>query len=145
MTLAGIAEFILGNSFPIAVFIIYGCDWVNLGYVNDPVHAIVASYAAGNELGALAPLYNAGQGYYNILMTLITFVFLCGSLRINVPFVVVFFGLVFCFSFLAAGHYQLGYDPTIAGLEHAVYYFKIAGGFGLVSVITGWYLVSFLP
>jgi hypothetical protein len=37
----------------------------------------------------------------------------------------------------------LGYDPTVTGLEHAVYYFKIAGGFGLVSVITGWYLVSF--
>jgi hypothetical protein len=115
----------------------------NLGYVNDPLHAIVASYATGSEPGALAQLYNAGQGHYNIVMTLITFVFLCGSLRISVPFVIVFFGLVFCFSFLAAGHYHLGYDPTVTGLEHAVYYFKIAGGFGLVSVITGWYLVSF--
>lgn len=140
MIIAGIAEFILGNSFPMAVFIIYGCHWTNLGYVNDPVHAIVASYATKSEPGALSQLYNAGQGHYNIVMTLITFVFLCGSLRINVPFVIVFFGLVFCFSFLAAGHYQLGYNPTIAGLKHAFYYFKIAGGFGLVSVITGWYL-----
>ena len=142
MIIAGIAEFILGNSFPMAVFIIYGCHWVNLGYVNDALHAIVASYATGREPGALAQLYNAVQGHYNIVMTLITFVFLCGSLRINVPFVIVFFGLVFCFSFLAAGHYHLEYDPTVTVLEHAVYYFKIAGGFGLVSVITGWYLVS---
>jgi succinate-acetate transporter protein len=133
MNIAGIAEFILGNSFPMAVFIIYGCHWVNIGYLNDPVHGIVASYAAGSEPGALAQLYNAGQGNYNVVMTLVTFIFLCGSLRINIPFVIVFFTLVFVFSFFAAGFYQL-----------AVYYFKIAGGFGFVTMIMGWYLVSYL-
>jgi succinate-acetate transporter protein len=144
MNIAGIAEFILGNSFPMAVFIIYGCHWVNIGYLNDPVHGIVASYAAGSEPGALAQLYNAGQGNYNVVMTLVTFIFLCGSLRINIPFVIVFFTLVFVFSFFAAGFYQLGYDPSVAGLDHAVYYFKIAGGFGFVTMIMGWYLVSYL-
>jgi uncharacterized protein len=142
MNVAGIAEFILGNSFPMAVFIIYGCHWVNIGYLNDPVHGIVASYAAGSEPGALAQLYNSGQGNYNVVMTLVTLIFLLGSLRINIPFVIVFFTLIFVFSFFAAGFYQLGYDLSVADLDHAVYYFKIAGGFGFVTIIMGWYLVS---
>jgi succinate-acetate transporter protein len=58
-------------------------------------------------------------------MTLVTLVFLCGSLRTNAAFVVVFFTLIFAFSVFAAGNYQLGYDPTAAGVAHAVYYFKL--------------------
>jgi len=142
MNIAGLADFILGNSFPMAVFIIFGCHWVNIGYLNDPVHGIVASYAAGGEPGALAQLYNAGQGNYNVVMTLVTFVFLLASLRVNVPFVLVFLTLIFVFSFFAAGFYQLGHNPSVAGLTHSVYYFKIAGGFGFVTIIMGWYLVS---
>jgi succinate-acetate transporter protein len=138
MNIAGIAEFILGNTFPFVVFIMYGCHWVNLGYIADPAHQIVTSYAAAGLPGALSQEYNAGQGNYNVVMALISFIFLCGSLRINVPFVIVFFSLVFLFSFIAAGYYQLGYDPTAAGLEHALYYFKIAGGFGFVTMMMGW-------
>jgi hypothetical protein len=115
---------------------------VNIGYLNDPVHGIVATYAVGDVPGAPAQGYNAGQGNYNVVMTLVTFIFLCGSLRINVPFVIVFLTLIFVFSFFAAGYYQLEYDPTPEGLAHAIYYFKIAGGFGFVTMIMGWYLVS---
>lgn len=138
MNIAGICEFILGNTFPFVVFIIYGCHWCNLGYTADPSHGIVASYATTTLPGTLSQEYNAGQGNYNVVMALITFIFLCGSLRINVPFVITFFALVFVFSFVAAGNYQLGYNPTAAGAEHAVYYFKIAGGFGFVTMMMGW-------
>jgi succinate-acetate transporter protein len=144
MNIAGIAEFILGNTFPMVVFIIYGSHWVNLGYLSDPAHAIVASYTAGDVPGALAQGYNAGQGNYNVVMAIVSFIFLCGSLRINIPFVIVFFGLVFLFSFIAAANYQLGFNPTAAGLEHAVYYLKIAGGFGFVVLMMGWYVSSLL-
>jgi succinate-acetate transporter protein len=140
MNIAGIFEFILGNTFPMCVFIIYGCHWVNLGYINDPAIGLAASYTAGDVPGALAQAYNAGQGNYNVVMALISFCFLCGSLRTNIPFVLVFFTLVFLFSFFAAAYYQLGFNPTPAGLAHAYYYFKIAGGFGFVAMIMGWYL-----
>jgi hypothetical protein len=89
--------------------------------------------------GALSQAYNAGQGNYNVVMAIVSFIFLCGSLRINVPFVIVFLGLVFLFSFIAAADYQLGYNATAAGAAHAVYYVKIAGGFGFVTMIMGWY------
>lgn len=140
MNLAGIFEFILGNTFPMAVFIIYGSHWVNLGYINSPSIGVVASYAVGEVPGALSQEYNAGQGNYNVVMALVTFCFLCASLRSNVPFVLVFFSLVFLFSFFAAAYYQLGMNPTAAGVAHAYYYFKIGGGFGFVAMIMGWYL-----
>jgi len=136
MTIAGICEFILGNTFPFVVFLVYGAHWVNLGYTADPLHGIVSSY--GGAAGALAQHYNAGQGNYSVVMALVTFIFLCGSLRTNVPFVIVFFCLVFLFSFAAAAYYSLGFNPTEEGLEHAFYYFKIAGGFGFVTMICGW-------
>ena len=141
MNIAAIAEFILGNSFPFAVFMIFGCHWTYLGYLEDPVHTIGSSYAVGNVPGALSQAYNAGQGNYNVVMALVCFIFLIGSLRVNVPFVIVFSTLIFVFSFFAAGYWQLGYNPTAAGVTHALYYFKIAGGFGFVTIIMGWYLV----
>lgn len=137
MNIAGVAEFILGNTFPMVVFIVYGCHWLNLGYTQDPMHGVVASYGAEGA-GALSQAYNAGQGNYNVVMAIVTFCFLCGSLRTNGPFVVVFFCLVFLFSFIAAADYQLGFNPTAAGASHAYYYLKIAGGFGFITMMMGW-------
>jgi succinate-acetate transporter protein len=135
MNVAGICEFILGNTFPFVVFIIYGCHWANLGYVSDPAHGIVSSY--GGAEGALNQSFNAGQGNYSVVMAIISFIFLVGSLRTNVPFVIVFLCLVFVFSFIGAGYYSIGYHGA-AGLAHATYYFKIAGGFGFVTMMMGW-------
>jgi hypothetical protein len=111
--------------------------------VQDPIHGIVASYTADGIPDALVQGYNAGQGNYNMVMTLVTPVFLCGPLRTNMLFVIGLFTPIFVFSFFAARSYQLGYNPTAESVAHAVYYFKIAGGLGLVTMIMGWYLVRF--
>lgn len=137
MNIAGICEFVLGNSFPFAVFIIYGCHWVNLGYTGDPWHPLSAAYGAG-AAGAADKAYTSGQGNYNVVMALVSFIFLLGSLRTNVPFVIVFFTLVILFAFLAAAQYQIGYDPTPEGLAYAGKLFEVAGGFGFVTLIMGW-------
>jgi len=147
MQIAGIAEFILGNTFPFVAFIVYGTHWVVLAYTSDPSIGLVNSYniaaaAAGGTAvpGALNPAYNAGQGNYNLVMAVVSFVFLCGSIRTNIPFVILFLGLVLLFSFVSAAYYQLGYNPSLPGLEHATHYFRIAGGFGFVSMTSGWYV-----
>lgn len=141
MNLAGVMEFILGNTFPMVVFIVYGCHWINVGYTMDPAHALAASYDTNNQAnGGLNQEFLAGQGHYNVIMCIITFCFLCGSLRTNGPFVITFFTIVFLFAFFAAGYYSLGYNPSVAGQEHAALMFKIAGGFGFVAMIMGWYL-----
>ena len=134
MNIAGIAEFILGNTYPFVVFVVYGCHWVNLGYTSDPAHPLSAGYGAD---GALSQAFNCGQGNYYVVMTLVSCVFLVGSIRINLPFVLIFFAIVFVFSFIAAANYEIGYNPTTAGLERAAYLLKIAGGFGMVIVLTG--------
>lgn len=64
MNIAGIMEFILGNTFPMSVFMIYGCHWIFLGYVNNPLQGIAASYAVGNVPGSLSQDFNAGLGNY---------------------------------------------------------------------------------
>lgn len=135
MTLAGIAEFILGNTFPFVVFIVYGGHWFTQGYNSDPMHNLVNFYGAD---GAMNQAYNAGQGNYFVVLALTSFVFMVGSLRTNVPFVIVFFGLMMVFSFIAAGDYHIGFNPTEVGLAHTEYYYKIAGGFGFVTMMAGW-------
>lgn len=142
LVLAGIAEFILGNTFPFTVFMVFGVHWVVTGFVSDPSRNLAASYATtinGQTIpGALSQEFNAGQGNYDVVMTIVAFLFLCGSLRTNVPFVIVFATLIFVFGFFAAGYYSLGYNPTVAGVEHAAHMFKIAGGFGFVTILMGW-------
>lgn len=118
MIAAGIMEFILGNTFPMAVFIVYGSHWCNQGYINDPMHMVVASYTSGTGAdaipGGLSQAYNAGQGNYAVVLALVTFVFLCGSLRTNIPFVLVFFTIVFLFSFFAAAFCKYQYSQHLA-------------------------------
>jgi uncharacterized protein len=137
MNIAGIAEFVLGNTFPFVVFIIYGTHWVNQAYTGDPSHALVSAYGAD---GSVSKPWNSGQGHYAVVMSLVSFIFLLGSLRTNVPFVIVFFTLVILFGFIAAANYQVGYDPTPEGLAYAAKLLKIGAGFGFVTAIMGWWV-----
>jgi len=81
MNLAGIAEFILGNTFPFAVFIIYGSHWGSLAYQQDPIHQTTSAF--GELGGAEGAAYNASQGFHNVSMVLASFVFMIGTLRVN--------------------------------------------------------------
>lgn len=135
LNIAGLAEFVLGNTFPFVVFIIYGCHWLNQAYTGDPSHALVSAYGPD---GATSKAWNSGQGHYFVVLALVSFVFLLGSLRTNVPFVIIFFTLVILFGFYAAASYHVGSDPTPDGLADAAQLLKIASGFGLVAAVMGW-------
>jgi succinate-acetate transporter protein len=135
MNIAGLAEFILGNSFPFAVFIIYGCHWLVLAYTGDPSHLILNAF--GPE-GMAGKPWNSGQGHYALVMALVSFIFLLGALRTNVPFVIMFFTLVILFGFIAVADYGLGSDSSPEGVQFAGNLLKIAGGFGIVTAIMGW-------
>jgi len=100
---------------------------------------LTAAYGTGPEV-AVDLAYTSGQGLYNVVMLLVSFVFTIGSLRTNVPFVITFVALDFLFGFFAAANFQLGHNPTPDGIAYADKLFLIAGGFGMVSCIMGWYL-----
>lgn len=135
MNVAGISEFILGNTFPFAVFVIYGCYFVGLAYTGDPSHALLSAYGAD---GAISKQWNSGQANFNLVMAMISFIFLLGALRTNIPNVILFFTLIILFGFLAAADYQTGFNPTPDGLQLAAGLVKIGGGFGFVTAIMGW-------
>jgi hypothetical protein len=135
MNMAGIGEFILGNTFPFAVFVIYGCYFVSLGYTGDPSHMLLKAY--GND-GAVSKSWNAGQANFSLVMAMVSFVFLLGALRTNIPNVILFFTLIILFGFLAAADYQIGADPSPDGLNLAAGLMKIGGGFGFVTAIMMW-------
>jgi len=138
MNLAGIAEFILGNTFPMAVFIIYGCHWGSLAYTQDPNNNQLSAFEkVGSSAGAE---WAASQGFHNVTMVLVSFVFLVATFRVNAFFVATFFGLVMMFSFIAAANFAIPHIKTAADLEHVGLLLKIGGGFGWLGLISGWYL-----
>ena len=69
---------------------------------------------------------------------LVSFVFLIGSLRTNVPFVITFIALVFLFAFLAAAEFYIPTATTAAEQEYVAYLVKIGGGFGFIAALMGW-------
>ncbi|KAF2127851.1 hypothetical protein P153DRAFT_387579 [Dothidotthia symphoricarpi CBS 119687] len=138
MNLAGIAEFILGNTFPMAVFLIYGSHWGSLAYTQDPIHQTTTPFA---ELGgANGAAYNSSQGFHNVTMAIASFVFFMGTFRVNVFFTLTFFGLIMLFSFIAAADFRVGHATTEADVEHITKLLHIAGGFGFIGLVCGWYL-----
>ncbi|CAO2653395.1 Nn.00g028060.m01.CDS01 [Neocucurbitaria sp. VM-36] len=138
MNIAGIAEFILGNTFPMAVFLIYGSHWGSLAYTQDPVHQTTVPF---EELGgATGAAYNSSQGFHNVSMCIASFVFFIGTFRVNLFFTLTFFGLIMLFAFIAAADFSVASATTPADLEHIAKLLHIAGGFGFIGLICGWYL-----
>jgi hypothetical protein len=71
---------------------------------------------------------------------LASFVFLIGTLRVNAFFTATFFGLVMLFAFIAAADFSVASAKTAADLAHIEKLLKIAGGFGFLGLLSGWYL-----
>lgn len=63
-----------------------------------------------------------------------------GTFRVNVFFTLTFFGLIMLFSFVAAADFRVGHATTEADVEHINKLLHIAGGFGFIGLVCGWYL-----
>ncbi|KZM24702.1 uncharacterized protein EKO05_0007117 [Ascochyta rabiei] len=138
MNIAGIAEFILGNTFPMAVSIIYGSHYGSLAYAQDAIHQNATAFAKLG--GASGPAYNSSQGFHNVAMAIASSVFFIGTFRVNVFFTLTFFGLLMLFSFTAAADFRLGHATTEADFEHVTRLLRFAGGFGFIGLVCNWYL-----
>lgn len=88
--------------------------------------------------------FTSGQGMYNIVMCLISFCFFLGALRTNIPFALAIFCLMPLFGLFAAAEFATGTATTAEDVSHVLNLIKIAGGFGLVTTIAGWYLAILL-
>lgn len=75
-------------------------------------------------------------------MTLVSFAFLLGALRVNVLFVLVFFGLIMLFAFIAAADFYVASAGAALDVAHLDKLLAFAGGFGMIGAVCGWYVHS---
>ncbi|KIK69121.1 hypothetical protein GYMLUDRAFT_152681 [Collybiopsis luxurians FD-317 M1] len=133
--IAGVMEWVAGNTFPSVVFITFGGFFLSLGNLNDP--QVNVATASG---GATAVPYTDGLMFYFAFWAVMSFTYFITALRTNVAFVGIFFFLVLTFALLAAGYAKLG----DADASTAIALLKGAGAFAFVTCVIGWYLLAAL-
>lgn len=137
LTIAGFLEWILGNTFPFVVFIIFGGFLYSFATFINPQSLIDATLGGGDPTkGAADPAGNASFGLYLVVYGVITLIFLVVALRTNVVFVEIFFTLALAFFCLAGAYFKLALgDPSTA-----LTLLKAGGACGFCTSIGGWYL-----
>lgn len=137
MFLAGIMEWIIGNTFPFVVFTSFGGFWLAFAIIQDPSVGVAAAYSAtGNATeGQANPLFAEGIAVYLVCWGVVVFIYLLGSLRTNIVFVVLFTVLDVDLFLLAAGYFRIGEGRDPNSL------FVAGGAFGFLTAICGWWIL----
>jgi succinate-acetate transporter protein len=118
--LAGMWEFVKGNSFGAVAFSSYGAFWLSFWYL-----------VAHTDLSKAGADVNKGVGFYLVIWTIVTAYLFIASMRTNTVVMGVFGLLTLTFLFLALG--EFGKDLAGAGLT------RIGGYLGLLTAIVAWY------
>ncbi|GAA5888774.1 hypothetical protein JCM16303_005305 [Sporobolomyces ruberrimus] len=134
LLLAGILEWILGNTFTVVVFVTFASFWFSFGFLLQPTQAIAST------LGAATTDYNGGIAMYLIWWAILNLIYTVASLRTNVVFVLLFTFLEVTFWLLAALYTKLALG-RLSMLEGIT---KAAGAFGFLTCVMGWYLLVVL-
>ncbi|KAH8686040.1 hypothetical protein BGZ60DRAFT_543293 [Tricladium varicosporioides] len=129
--IAGILEFVLGNTFPFIVLSSFGAFFLTFATTLTPF------YNASGAYGANSAQFHATFAFFPLWMGLLCLFYLICSLRTNVVFVLIFFQLVVALGLLAAGHWQTAAHEV----EAAERINTAAGAVAFVAAIAGWYLL----
>ncbi|KAM0786194.1 hypothetical protein ACM66B_006999 [Microbotryomycetes sp. NB124-2] len=132
--LAGIMEWVLGNTFPATVFSTFGGFWLAFGFLLDPTKTIAET------LGAASVDYNAGLAIYLVWWGLLILIYLVASLRTNVVFASVFLFLDACLWTLVTAYYKIA-AGNMASVPSLM---KAAGALAFLTCVSGWYLLLVL-
>ncbi len=118
--IAGFQEFRTGNSFGFAAFVTYGSFWIALGgiWLNSQLKFTAIS--------------TSDVGWFLVVFTLLTAIYLIGALRQNSALAWVFLTLLIGFILLDIGH-------LVPGAE---IFNKIAGVELIACALTAWYLMA---
>ncbi|KAK3176789.1 hypothetical protein OEA41_008114 [Lepraria neglecta] len=139
MSLGGVLEFFLGNTFSFVVFCSFGGFWFTLGATLTPAFNAYGEYATDpNNIatGLTSPSFHASFGFFLLFMGLLSLIYLICALRTNLAFVAIFFGLLMTFVVLTASywHFAAGHLVMAQKLQVA------AGAFGFMAVMAGWWI-----
>jgi succinate-acetate transporter protein len=118
--LAGMWEFVKGNSFGAVAFSSYGAFWLSFWYLS-----------AHTDLSKAGADANKGVGMYLVIWTIVTAYLMIAALRTNTVVLGVFVLLTLTFLALAIG----AFNSDVAGNGWT----QIGGYLGLVTAIVAWY------
>ncbi|KAK3068530.1 hypothetical protein LTR53_013823 [Teratosphaeriaceae sp. CCFEE 6253] len=134
--LCGIGEWINGETFNAAVFLILGGYFGASGAALVPFYNAIEGY--GTNAAAADATYHDSYAMLLICMGVLLLFFTIASLRLDVCHVVLFACFTVCFPCLATSYFYMA-----DGNEGAARKFRIwAGMFSLVGSVIVWYLVS---
>lgn len=136
MTLGGILEFVLGNTFPFVVFCSYGAFWLTYGATLTPMYNAYGAYSPADPAAGLTdPTFLSSFAFFFLWMAALSFIYLICSLRTNIVFVLIFATLCPMYACLAAGdwHAAQGNSSAATTLQHS------AGALAFISCLVGWY------
>jgi uncharacterized protein len=123
--LAGMWEFVKGNTFGAVAFSSYGAFWLSFWWLIDHAEKY-AGTAQGNDL-------HHSLGVYLLAWAIFTGYMTVASLRTSLAVMAVFAFLTLTFLFLALGQFTM--DPT--DVTNGIY--KFGGWLGLLTALLAWY------
>jgi uncharacterized protein len=129
----------LGNTFPFVVFGSYGSFFLSFAATLQPVYNAWGAYATTSNpaSGLQNPDFYASYGFFWLVLALLSFLFLIGSIRTNLAFVIVFLTLTIAFSTLTGTYWQVANgNAALAGKLQ-----KVSGGFLFVTSLAGWWIL----
>ncbi|KAI4204860.1 MAG: hypothetical protein LQ350_000926 [Teloschistes chrysophthalmus] len=139
MTLGGILEFFLGNTFAFVVFCSFGGFWFTLGSTLTPFYNAYGAYAPDPTKpyeGLTSEGFHASFAFFLLFMGFMSLMYLICALRTNIVFVTIFFGLFMCFVLLTGSYWQIamGQFAVAAKLQIA------SGAFAFLACLAGWWI-----
>lgn len=86
-----VAEWIMGNFFPMMAMGLYAVFWLSFGMLQLPTLQLGQSYATeADPTGVMAPEFNATIGIYLVVWGFALFTFFLFTLKINLTFAMIF-------------------------------------------------------
>ncbi|KFH47467.1 hypothetical protein ACRE_016310 [Hapsidospora chrysogenum ATCC 11550] len=137
LTLGGIGEWILGNTFPATIFCMFGGFWLTFGATIVPGFGAYGTYSPSTAAaqGLDEPQFYATFSFFLVAMTILCAIFTVASIRTNVVFFAILLLLVPTFSCLAASFFAV----SQGSMETALRFQYVGAGLLLAVSFLGWY------
>lgn len=135
---AGILEFIIGNTFPALVFTSFGTFWLTLGGFLDPRNSVQTTLLT-SQAGSAAEYY-VPFGYYLVFWAVYSYFLTFAAFRTNVVLVWILLFVALAFSTLGAAYLKFGEGAAATGANLVT----AAGACGFTACMGGFYILLHL-
>ncbi|SNX84916.1 related to ATO3 - plasma membrane protein with possible role in export of ammonia [Melanopsichium pennsylvanicum] len=135
---AGLLEFVIGNTFPALVFTSFGTFWFTLGGFLDPHFAVQTTLLTAE--GGSAAQYYTPFAFYLIFWAVYTFFLTFAAFRTNVVLVWILLFVALAFSTLGAAYFSFGEGSLSTGANLVT----AAGACGFTACMGGFYILLHL-